>query len=111
MSQPRVRFAPSPTGYLHVGGLRTCLFNYLFAKANGGTLILRFEDTDQSRKVEGAEENLLRSLSWAGIVFDEGPVQGGNFGPYVQSERLEIYKKEIDKLVGQGDAYPCFCTS
>ena len=111
MTQPRVRFAPSPTGYLHVGGLRTCLFNYLFAKANGGTLILRFEDTDQSRKVEGAEENLLRSLSWAGIVFDEGPVQGGNFGPYVQSERLEIYKKEIDKLVGQGDAYPCFCTS
>jgi len=108
---PRVRFAPSPTGYLHVGGLRTCLFNFLFARNQGGKLILRFEDTDQSRKVEGAEENLVRSLEWAGIKFDEGPTQGGDFGPYVQSERLEIYKSHVDQLVDQGDAYPCFCTS
>jgi len=108
---PRVRFAPSPTGYLHVGGLRTCLFNFLFAKNQGGKLILRFEDTDQSRKVADAEENLLRSLEWAGITFDESPVAGGDFGPYVQSERLDIYKTHVDQLVSQGDAYPCFCSS
>ena len=107
---PRVRFAPSPTGYLHVGGLRTCLFNFLFARSCGGTMILRFEDTDQTRKVEGAEENLLSSLAWAGITFDEGPTQGGGFGPYVQSQRLPVYKEHVETLLSQGDAYPCFCT-
>ncbi|MDT8446744.1 MAG: glutamate--tRNA ligase [bacterium] len=107
---PRVRFAPSPTGFLHVGGLRTCLFNFLFARSLGGKLILRFEDTDQSRKVEGAEENLIRSLEWAGITFDEGPTQGGELGPYVQSERLELYRQHVDQLVDAGHAYPCFCS-
>ncbi len=111
MSDIRVRFAPSPTGYLHVGGLRTALFNYLFAKANGGKIILRFEDTDQARKVEGAEENLLSSMEWAGLNFDEGPTQGGDYGPYVQSERLDLYKTHVEKLVEDGNAYPCFCSS
>ncbi|MDX2469440.1 MAG: glutamate--tRNA ligase [SAR324 cluster bacterium] len=110
MSDIRVRFAPSPTGYLHVGGLRTALFNYLFAKANGGKIILRFEDTDQARKVEGAEENLLSSMEWAGLTFDEGPTQGGDYGPYVQSERLDLYRTHVEKLVEDGNAYPCFCT-
>ena len=110
MSNIRVRFAPSPTGYLHVGGLRTALYNYLFAKKNNGTLILRIEDTDQNRFVEGAVENLIESLQWAGIIFDEGPKAGGNFGPYFQSERISIYKKHVDKLVADGNAYHCFCT-
>lgn len=89
---PRVRFAPSPTGYLHLGGLRTALYNYLFAKSRGGTFILRIEDTDQSRKVEGSVDGLVRDLAWAGIECDEGPVSGGEYGPYVQSERLGIYQ-------------------
>lgn len=108
---PRVRFAPSPTGYLHVGGLRTALYNYLFAKKNNGKFILRIEDTDQSRFVEGAVENLIASLKWAGLTFDEGPDVGGNFGPYMQSQRLEIYKTHIKELIRKGDAYYCFCTS
>ncbi len=107
----RVRFAPSPTGFLHVGGLRTALYNYLFAKKSGGKFILRIEDTDQSRKVEGAVENLIETLQWAGIRYDEGPHKDGGFGPYVQSERLEIYRKHILQLVEQGKAYYCFCTS
>lgn len=111
MSEVRVRFAPSPTGYLHVGGLRTALFNYLFAANQSGKSILRIEDTDQNRKVEGAVENLLNSLKETGLVFDEGAHAGGEFGPYVQSERLDIYKKHVDQLVQQGKAYPCFCTA
>ena len=111
MKEVRVRFAPSPTGYLHVGGLRTALFNFLYAKAQGGKIIIRFEDTDQARKVEGAEENLISSMEWAGLTYDEGPTQGGDFGPYVQSERLDIYKKHVDQLVEEGNAYPCFCSS
>ncbi len=108
---PRVRFAPSPTGYLHVGGLRTALYNYLFAKRNGGTFILRIEDTDRNRYVEGAVENLIETLQWCGLHYDEGPVKGGDFGPYVQSERLDIYKAEADKLIAAGKAYRCFCTA
>ena len=110
MTEVRVRFPPSPTGFLHVGGLRTALFNYLFAAQNKGKLILRIEDTDQTRKVEGAEENLIRSLHWAGLKFDEGPHVGGDYGPYVQSERLDIYQKYSKQLTEQGDAYHCFCT-
>jgi len=107
----RVRFAPSPTGYLHVGGLRTALYNYLFAKHNDGKIILRIEDTDRSRFVENATENLIESLSWAGIIFDEGPVQGGDYGPYFQSQRLEIYRKYCDDLIKSGSAYYCFDTA
>ena len=107
---PRVRFAPSPTGYLHIGGLRTALYNYLFAKNQNGKLILRIEDTDRKRFVEGAVENLIDTLNWAGINFDEGPEMGGEFGPYLQSERLDIYKNLAWKLVSEGKAYYCFCT-
>ena len=106
----RVRFAPSPTGYLHVGGLRTALYNYFFAKHNGGKFILRIEDTDQSRKVEGAVENLIATLKWAGLEYDEGPEKDGGFGPYIQSQRLELYRRYAEQLVEQGDAYYCFCT-
>lgn len=107
---PRVRFAPSPTGYVHVGSLRTALYNYLFARRLGGKLILRIEDTDQKRYVEGAVENLISSMKWAGITFDEGPVQGGDFGPYYQSQRLDLYTKYCDQLLESGHAYRCFCT-
>jgi glutamyl-tRNA synthetase len=106
----RVRFAPSPTGYLHVGGLRTALYNYLFAKHHGGSFVLRIEDTDQSRKVEGAVENLIRTLRWAGLDYDEGPEKGGAYGPYIQSERLAIYREHATRLVDAGKAYYCFCT-
>ena len=107
---PRVRFAPSPTGYLHIGGLRTALYNYLFAKNKNGKLILRIEDTDRKRFVEGAVENLIDTLNWAGISFDEGPDIGGEFSPYLQSERLGIYKELAHKLISEGKAYYCFCT-
>lgn len=110
MSDIRVRFAPSPTGYLHVGGLRTALYNYLFAKKNNGKFILRIEDTDRSRYVEGAVENLTAALKWAGLQYDEGPDAGGNYGPYLQSERLNIYHKYADELINKGHAYHCFCT-
>ena len=108
--QARVRFAPSPTGFLHIGGLRTALYNYLFAKHHGGQFVLRIEDTDQSRKVEGAIENLISTLEWAGIQYDEGPNRDGGHGPYVQSERLEIYRKHARQLIEQGKAYYCFCS-
>ncbi len=111
MSTPiRVRFAPSPTGFLHVGGLRTALYNFLFARRQGGKFILRIEDTDQSRKVEGAVENLISTLEWAGIHYDEGPHRDGGFGPYVQSQRLERYQQFARQLIDQGNAYYCFCT-
>ncbi|MCB9206567.1 MAG: glutamate--tRNA ligase [Ignavibacteriales bacterium] len=106
----RVRFAPSPTGYLHVGGLRTALYNYLFAKHNKGKFILRIEDTDQSRYVEGAVEKLINSLKWVGLNFDEGPEVGGNYGPYFQSKRLTIYKENVQNLIEDKKAYYCFCT-
>lgn len=117
MENVRVRFAPSPTGYLHIGGLRTALYNYLFAKKHGGQFILRIEDTDQTRFVEGAIENLINSLHWAGIDYDEGVIvddkghvsQKGDRGPYIQSQRLDIYKKYVDELIENGYAYYCFC--
>jgi glutamyl-tRNA synthetase len=107
----RVRFAPSPTGYLHVGGARSALFNYLFAKRHGGTFILRIEDTDQSRFVEGAMKEIYDSLRWLGLNWDEGPEAGGECGPYIQSQRLAIYKEHAGKLLATGHAYRCFCTS
>jgi nondiscriminating glutamyl-tRNA synthetase len=106
----RVRFAPSPTGYVHIGSLRTALFNYLFARHNNGKFIIRVEDTDRTRKVEGAVENMLDSLRSLGIDYDEGPFTGGGYGPYFQSERLDIYKKYCDELVSKGAAYYAFET-
>ncbi len=117
LKEVRLRFAPSPTGYLHIGGLRTALYNYLFAKRHGGKFLLRIEDTDRTRYVEGAIENLINSLHWAGIEYDEGVfiedgkiVQKGDCGPYIQSERLDIYKKYVDQLIENGHAYYCFCS-
>lgn len=109
--QVRVRFAPSPTGALHIGGVRTALYNYLFAKKNNGTFILRIEDTDQQRFVEGAEKYITESLSWAGIEPDESPVKGGEFGPYRQSERKGLYKEYAQKLLDEGNAYYAFDTA
>lgn len=106
----RVRFAPSPTGALHIGGVRTALYNYLFARQNGGELIFRIEDTDSSRFVPGAEEYILESFKWLGIKFDEGVSFGGNYGPYRQSERRDIYKKYVDILLEEGKAYIAFDT-
>ncbi|KAL6260909.1 hypothetical protein P5V15_008438 [Pogonomyrmex californicus] len=106
----RVRFAPSPTGHLHLGGLRTALYNYLFARSNNGTFILRIEDTDQARTVPGAIEKLQDDLLWAGIIPDEDPTRSGPVGPYVQSLRLELYKEQVLKLLNNGSAYYCFCT-
>jgi len=113
----RVRFAPSPTGYVHIGGLRTALYNYLFAKQQGGKYILRIEDTDRTRYVEGSVEGLLRSMEWAGVCHDEGPflkegkiVEVGDYGPYIQSNRLHIYNKLINELLEKGHAYYCFCS-
>ncbi|HZY24586.1 MAG TPA: glutamate--tRNA ligase [Bacteroidales bacterium] len=108
MKQIRVRFAPSPTGPLHIGGVRTALYNYLFARKNGGTFILRIEDTDQSRFVEGAEEYIMESLEWCGIVVDEGIREGGKYGPYRQSDKKAVYKQYADILIAKGDAYFAF---
>jgi glutamyl-tRNA synthetase len=110
-STTRVRFAPSPTGYLHVGGARTALFNFLFAKHTGGTFILRIEDTDRNRFVPGALEEIYTSLKWLGLSWDEGPDSDGGFGPYVQSQRIDLYKNRVQQLVDKGYAYRCFCTS
>ncbi|GAB4339745.1 MAG: glutamate--tRNA ligase [Calditrichia bacterium] len=110
MTKVRTRFAPSPTGYLHVGGLRTALYNYLFARRNGGVMVLRIEDTDQNRLVKDAKENLIRTLHLMGIDYDEGPDKGGDYGPYVQSERKQIYLEHAQKLLENGHAYYCFCT-
>ncbi|MBN1760033.1 MAG: glutamate--tRNA ligase [Chitinispirillaceae bacterium] len=107
----RVRFAPSPTGYLHVGGARSALFNYLFARHHAGTFILRIEDTDRNRFVDNALDEIYESLTWLGITWDEGPGKGGSFGPYIQSERLHLYKKHVEQLVDDGHAYYCFCSS
>jgi glutamyl-tRNA synthetase len=111
MSQSvRVRFAPSPTGPLHIGGVRTALYNYLFAKKHNGKFILRIEDTDQSRYVEGAEDYIKEALNWCGLHLDEGPTQGGEFGPYRQSERQSLYRKYADQLIESGHAYYAFDT-
>lgn len=130
--QVRVRFAPSPTGDLHIGGLRTALYNYLFAKANEGQFILRVEDTDKAREVEGSIDRIVDCLNWAGLSFDEGPGSQthlsnllkvkkgeelpakylqGSFAPYKQSERLHIYKSFADTLIENGHAYHCFCSA
>ncbi|MCL2810954.1 MAG: glutamate--tRNA ligase [Clostridia bacterium] len=106
----RTRFAPSPTGYLHLGGLRTALYAYLFARKHGGTFILRIEDTDQEREVPGAVEMIYQSLRAAGLTYDEGPDVGGDFGPYIQTQRKPIYLPHAWELVARGGAYPCFCT-
>jgi len=107
----RVRFAPSPTGYPHVGNIRTALFNWLFARHQGGSFIVRIEDTDAARKVEGAEEVILSGLRWLGMDWDEGPGVGGECGPYYQSQRLELYRQAAERLIAQGDAYYCYCSS
>ncbi len=107
----RVRFAPSPTGPLHIGGVRTALYNFLFAKKHGGTFILRIEDTDRQRYVSGAEAYILQALAWMGISPTEGPEHGGDYGPYRQSERKELYIKNIGRLVAQGNVYLAFDTA
>ena len=107
----KVRFAPSPTGFLHVGGLRTAFFNFLYAKKVGGKIVLRIEDTDQMRKVKNAVENLISTFESLKIQYDEGPVQGGDYGPYYQSERLSIYNEHIKRLLENKTAYPCFCSA
>ncbi|HET8569233.1 MAG TPA: glutamate--tRNA ligase [Candidatus Limnocylindria bacterium] len=106
----RVRFAPSPTGSLHIGSVRTTLYNWIFARQHGGTLMLRIEDTDQDRLVEGAIDSIYDGLRWMGLQWDEGPREGGRFAPYVQSERLPVYLEHARKLVESGAAYPCFCS-
>jgi len=106
----RTRFAPSPTGFLHIGSLRTVLFGYLAAKSLGGKFILRIEDTDQKREVEGAAQGLIDILGWLNLKIDEGPGVGGDYGPYVQSQRIEIYKKYTEKILSKDGAYRCFCT-
>ena len=107
----RVRFAPSPTGPLHIGGVRTALFNYLFAKKHNGAFILRIEDTDQKRFVEGAEDYIIDALNWCNMTIDEGPKNPGKFGPYKQSERKNLYKQYADELIASGDAYYAFDTA
>ncbi len=110
MKKVRTRFAPSPTGYMHIGNLRTALYAYLLARKHGGSFVLRIEDTDCDRKVEGAVELIYETLKKAGLYWDEGPDVGGNYGPYVQSQRMEIFKRYADELIEKGFAYPCFCT-
>jgi glutamyl-tRNA synthetase len=107
----RVRFAPSPTGRPHVGNIRTAMFNWLYARHTGGKFILRIEDTDVARKVEGAVEAIIEGLKWLGLDWDEGPGVGGDHGPYFQSERLGLYRLAAEKLVAQGDAYYCYCST
>ncbi|KAF2122975.1 hypothetical protein BDV96DRAFT_608772 [Lophiotrema nucula] len=107
----RTRFAPSPTGYLHLGSLRTALFNYLLAKRTGGQFLLRIEDTDQKRTIPGTEERLFNDLRWAGLQWDEGPEVGGPYGPYKQSERSALYEEHAQKLLDSGHGYRCFCST
>lgn len=106
----RVRFAPSPTGKLHIGGARTAIYNWAFARANGGTFILRIDDTDPTRSTDENTQIILRAMRWLGLDWDEGPEVGGDFGPYSQTERLDLYKQTAERLLAEGKAYPCFCT-
>ena len=106
----RVRFAPSPTGKLHIGGARTAIYNWAFARANGGTFILRIDDTDPTRSTEENTQVILRAMHWLGLDWDEGPEVGGDFGPYKQTDRLELYRQAARRLWDEGRAYPCFCT-
>ena len=110
MSDVRVRFAPSPTGYLHVGGARTALFNWLFAKKHNGKFLFRIEDTDRSRYNENALNEIFTSLEWLGLNWDEGPNIGGKCEPYFQSQRLQLYEKYANELLEKGIAYRCFCS-
>ena len=110
MSKIRTRFAPSPTGYLHIGGLRTALYGFLYAKKQGGEFILRIEDTDQARYVDGSVQIIYDTMRDSGVMYDEGPDIGGNYGPYIQSERKDLYLKYAKELVEKGGAYYCFCT-
>ena len=110
MNKVRTRFAPSPTGYMHVGNLRTAIFEYLVARHNNGDFILRIEDTDQTRKVDDAVDFIYNTLELCNITIDEGPNNKGEFGPYMQSERLPLYKEYAEKLVEMGKAYYCFCS-
>jgi glutamyl-tRNA synthetase len=110
-TEVRVRFAPSPTGYLHIGGARTALYNWLLARHYGGKFILRIEDTDRNRYVPDALTDIMASLRWLGMDWDEGPEAGGDYGPYLQSERLELYQKYAEQLISEGKAYRCFCTA
>ncbi len=107
----RVRFAPSPTGKLHIGGARTAIYNWAFARANGGTFILRIDDTDPTRSTEENTQIILRAMRWLGLDWDEGPEVGGGCGPYAQTERMDLYRKAAERLLAEGKAYPCFCTS
>jgi glutamyl-tRNA synthetase len=109
-SSPRLRFAPSPTGYLHIGGVRTALFNWLWARKTGGSFVLRIEDTDQERSTEESRKIILDSLRWLGIDWDEGPEKGGPHGPYTQMERLSLYKEMSERLIHEKKAYRCYCT-
>ena len=111
----RVRFAPSPTGYLHIGGARTALFNWLFARHHKGTFILRIEDTDEVRSTEESVSGILDSMKWLGLDWDEGPTPDGkgvigNYGPYFQMQRLDKYQASCEELIKKGMAYPCYCT-
>ena len=115
-TKPRVRFAPSPTGHLHVGNVRTALFNWLFARQHGGAMILRIEDTDVERSDAAHEQPIYDDLKWLGLDWDEGPDVdskggGGKFGPYRQSDRLEIYREHAERLLREGKAYLCFCSN
>src|SRR5262249_16883296 len=109
-SSVRVRFAPSPTGFLHVGGARTALYNHLHARAAGGTFGLRIEDTDTERSTEASTRAILDGLAWLGLTWDEGPGVGGPYGPYFQAERRPLYAEAAKRLEAEGRAYPCFCT-
>src|ERR1700759_3684521 len=110
MPPARVRFAPSPTGYLHIGGVRTALFNWLWARKTGGTFVLRIEDTDQVRSTDESRQLILDSMKWVGMDWDEGPIVGGKHGPYLQMERLPLYKEHAERLVAEGKAFRCWCT-
>src|SRR5437764_11814448 len=111
MPAPRVRFAPSPTGYLHVGGARTALFNWLFVRRHGGVFVLRIEDTDTGRSSAGMVEGILDGMRWLGLDWDEGPKIGGQHGPYFQSQRLDRHRAMAERLIAQGSAYYCYCTA
>jgi glutamyl-tRNA synthetase len=110
MTKPRLRFAPSPTGYLHVGGARTALFNWLWARRTGGVFVLRIEDTDQERSTDESKRLILEAMKWLGLEWDEGPEKGGPFGPYTQMERLPLYAEYANKLISSGHAFRCYCT-
>ena len=110
MSEVRCRFAPAPSGFLHVGGAHTALFSWLYARHHGGSFVVRIEDTDERRVSQGAVEAIMSSLSWLGVDWDEGLDKGGRYGPYVQSQRLDLYRRMAEQLEAGGHAYPCFCT-